>query len=255
MTHGFTNANVTFVLCRPKFPENIGSAARAMKNMGFERLRVVTPERFDDARMKMMSTHAAADVVDGIEIFDTLEDALADTTYVVGTTARLGRNRKQNLFTPPLLAEHMMPLAANNQIALVFGPEDKGLENADLRLCHSFVNIPTAGFSSLNLSQAVMVLAYELHRTSFPAEMDYAPTLANRFELDGLFEHMKDVFIRIDFMKSDNPDYWLDNFRHLAARNQLKSKEVQILRGVLSQIDWYGGHMFTKGKAEASSAT
>lgn len=242
---------ITFVLCRPKFPENIGSAARAMKNMGLSRLAVVAPANLDMDKVRMMSTHAAADVVEAMTVYPDVETAVQDMGYVVGTTARLGRNRKRSLFTPPELAKELIPISQKNQVAVLFGPEDRGLENTDLRLCHAFVNIPTASFSSLNLSQAVMVIGYELFSTTLPAMPDATPKLANRYELDGLYEHLKEILIKIDFMKPDNPDYWLDNFRHMLSRFPLRSREVQILRGVCRQVEWFGRNQ-TKASPFAS---
>lgn len=239
---------VHLVLCRPKFPENIGSAARAMKNMGLSRLVVVAEEVPDMERIYRMATHAARGLVDQILWLDTVEEAVAEMQYVIGTTARLGRNRKRRLFTPQAMADQILRLDPQNRIGILFGPEDKGLENEDLRHCHAFVHIPTAEFSSLNLAQAVMVIAHTLFMAK-PQEknMTILPKLATRQELDSLYEQMQEVLIRIDFMPSDNPEYWMDNFRHLLSRMPLRAREVRILRGICRQVFWYGQKQYAKG--------
>lgn len=238
---------IHIVLCRPKFPENIGSAARAMKNMGLSRLVVVTPESPDPERIYRMATHAARDLVDQILWEDNLDNALARMNYVVGTTARLGRNRKRSLFTPEDMAEHLVGLAPENRIAILFGPEDRGLENEDLRHCHAFVHIPTADFSSLNLAQAVMVICRTLFSAKPREALEPLPKLATRQELEALYTHMQEALIRIDFMRPDNPDYWLDNFRHLLSRMPLRAREVRMLRGICHQVLWYGKSQYEKG--------
>lgn len=241
---------IHIVLCRPKFPENIGSAARAMKNMGFSRLVVVNPESRDMEKIYRMATHEARGLVDEILWQDSLEDALIDMNYVVGTTARLGRNRKRSLFSPREMAERIYQLSSENKVAILFGPEDRGLQNEDLRHCHAFVHIPTADFSSLNLAQAVMILCYTLFSENREIPEEPLPKLATRQELDALYTHMQETLIKIDFMRPDNPEYWLDNFRHLLSRMPLRAREVRILRGICHQVLWYGKDQYKKGFEE-----
>jgi tRNA(Leu) C34 or U34 (ribose-2'-O)-methylase TrmL len=121
-------ANVAIVLVQPNISENIGAAARAMCNMGLRRLLVVAPPRCDLTRVCKMATHAALDVVEAMEIYPGLPEALKDFSYVVGTTARLGGER-QVVRTPARLAESLLPIAAENPVAVLFGPEDRGLTN------------------------------------------------------------------------------------------------------------------------------
>ncbi|MCW7752950.1 RNA methyltransferase [Desulfobotulus sp. H1] len=239
---------VSIVLCRPKFPENIGSAARAMKNMGFSRLVVVTEEKPDMERIYRMATHAARDVVDSIAWYGNVAEAVAQAGYVAGTTARLGRNRKRSLLSPHELADQVCRMAVHNETAILFGPEDRGLENDDLRLCHTFVHIPTADFSSLNLAQAVMIITHTLFSHDAVPALETTPKLASRKELEALYAHMQEVLIRIDFMREDNPEYWLDNFRHLISRLPMRAREVRMLRGICRQILWYGQHCYENGQ-------
>ena len=240
--------NIAIVLSQPHFPENIGAAARAIRNMGLQRLVVVAPENFDLTKVRRMATHAALEVVEKMAVVDSLGEALADFGYVVGTTARLGGQR-QVLRSPAKLAEKLAPISQQNQVAILFGPEDRGLTNADLRLCHGLVNIPTAEFSSLNLAQAVMVVCYELFRYHPDKPGEFAPRLANRRELDAMYDVLTKVLIQISFINPQNPDYFMNNLRHFFSRLPLRAKEVQIIRGICRQIDWYGRKCFEDGKS------
>ena len=238
--------NVCIVLSRPRYPENIGAAARAMRNMGLEQLIVVDPQNCDLSRILKMATHAAIDVVEQMRVYEDLQTALAPLNYVVGTTARLGGQR-QLVGTAARLAQKLAPLCENNRVGLLFGPEDRGLTNEDIRLCHELVNIPTAEFSSLNLAQAVMILCYELRRYNQPKAKTFMPRLANRHELDGMYAQLQDILVRISYIQPENPEYFMNNIRHFGSRMKLRAKEVSILRGICRQIDWYGKKCFQDG--------
>ena len=238
--------NVCIILSRPRYPENIGAAARAMRNMGFEQLIVVNPQNYDMSRVLKMATHGAVEVVEQIKVYEDLRTALEPLSYIVGTTARLGGQR-QLVGSAARLAQKLAPISAENQVGLLFGPEDRGLTNEDIRLCHELVNIPTAGFSSLNLGQAVMVVCYELRRYNQPGGKTFVPRLANRHELDGMYAQLKDILVRISYLQPDNPDYFMNNLRHFGTRLKLRAKEVSIIRGICRQIDWYGKECYRNG--------
>ena len=231
--------HITIVLHRPRFPENIGAAARAMRNMGIRRMIVVEPENYDLSRVLKMATHVAADVVQEIGIVSNLRQALSPFHLVVGTTARLGGER-EIVYTPSHMADRLISLSSENTIAVVFGPEDRGLANDDIRLCHELVNIPTAEFSSLNLAQAVMVICYELFTAGRTVTESNAPRLSTRHELDGMYDQLRDILVRISYINPENPDYWMNKIRRFFTRMQLKAGEVSIIRGICRQIDWYG---------------
>lgn len=251
MTERIRLDHIGIVLHQPRFPENIGAAARAMRNMGIGRLIVVNPENCDLTRVLRLATHAAMDVVEQMEVVDTLAEALAPFSYVVGTTARLGGKRPVRP-SPAVLAEELIPLSVHNAIAIVFGPEDRGLTNEDIRYCHELVNIPTADFSSLNLAQAVMILCYALFSAGRERAGEFVPRMATRHELDGMYEQLKDILVRIDYIKPDNPDYWIDKLRRFFTRVQLKAREVSIIRGICRQMDWYARKCFEDGKSATS---
>lgn len=246
MRDTITLDNITIVLKQPRYPENIGAAARSIRNMGLDRLVVVDPENYDVERILKLATHEAAGIVERIEICSDVPTALVDYNYVVGTTARLGGQRR-SVISPPRLAENLIPLSKNNRIAILFGPEDKGLTNEDLRFCHALVNIPTAEFSSINLAQSVMILCYELFTASVERESRLIPRLATRQELDGMYDQLKEILVRIDYINHENPDYWMNRLRQFFTRMQLRAREVSIIRGICRQINWYGGKCYEDG--------
>ena len=239
--------HVEIILLRPRYPENIGAAARAIRNMGIGQLVVVSPENCDLTRILKMATHVASDVVEEMKVFEDLKDAVAPYQYIVGTTARLGGER-QTVFSPPEMAKFLVPISRENRIAILFGPEDRGLTNEDIRLCHALVNIPTAEFSSLNLAQAVMIICYELFKARLRSGQKKVPRLAERHELEGMYKQLQEILIRVDFIKPDNPDYWMNNMRRFFNRLPLRAKEVRIIRGICRQIDWYSKKCYKDGK-------
>jgi tRNA/rRNA methyltransferase len=241
--------HIAVVLNRPRYPENIGSAARAMKNMGFYRLLVVDPENFDLEKIKRLATHAAGDVVENIRLFPDLQEALSSFSYVAGTTARMGSQR-QIVLPPWELAGKLIPITRQNDVAIVFGSEDRGLTNEDIRLCHALINIPTANFSSLNLAQAVMVICYALFTANTPNKKHFAPRLAARHELDGMYEQIRDILVRINYILPENPDYWMNKIRFFLSRLSLRAREVAMIRGICRQIDWYGEKCRRDGRRE-----
>lgn len=238
--------NIGIILMRPRYPENIGAAARAIRNMGIGKLSVVQPQNFDMEKILKMATHAARDVVEKIHIHDDLDSALSQFQYIVGTTARLG-SRRQVIQSPSRLAEHLVTISQYNQIGILFGPEDRGLTNEDVWNCHVLLNIPTSSFSSLNLAQAVMVVCYELFKTSIEKTSGFTPRLASHHELEGMYEQLKEILVRISFLNPENPEYWLNNIRQFVARLPLRAKEVKLIRGICRQINWYGKKCYEEG--------
>jgi tRNA/rRNA methyltransferase len=231
-------ANIAIVLHKPHFPENIGAAARAAKNMGITRLVVVDPFDCDLTRILKMATHEVEDVVANMEIYDDLREALMPFGYVVGTTARTGSHR-QTRNNPRKVAEDLVRISRHNEVALLFGPESSGLANSELKYCDTLVTIPTADFSSLNLAQAVMVLAYEIHTAGIDEPKTHVPRLANRKELEDMYDKLRETLAKIHFINPENPEYWMSGVRRFFSRIGLRAREVKIIRGICRQIDWY----------------
>ena len=243
--------NVSIVLNEPHYPENIGSAARVTKNMGLGPLIVVRPMNCDLTRILTLATHAAEDVVANMEVYDDLRDALAPFGYVAGTTARKGSHRA--VMTPRTFAAELAPVTMGNRVAVLFGTESSGLSNEALKYCDALVMIPTADFSSLNLAQAVMVLAYEIFSANIDQSRPFTPKLAQRFELENMYDHLRDVLVRINFINPENPEYWMMSIRRFFSRIGLRAREVKLIRGICRQIDWYCSRYDEKGEGPPAS--
>ena len=238
MTTKINLDHIAIVLAQPQIPENIGAVARAMNNMGLSRLVLVSPENWDLPRVQRMATGNSFSIVEKMVTHEDIKEALGPYQYIIGTTARIGSQRPA-MTQPRCLARDLISISQNNRVAILFGPEDRGLSNDQLRYCHSIATIPTAQFSSLNLAQAVMVFCYEIFVASGDKETEFTPRLADRFELEGMYEHLKDVCMKIGFIDPQNPEHWMLNIRRFLSRLPLRAREVKIIRGVCRQIDWY----------------
>jgi tRNA/rRNA methyltransferase len=211
---------ISIILVRPRFPENIGSVARAMKNMELHRLILVngcSPLHANAYRL----ASGADDILERAEEYPTLKEAISEMGCVVGVTSRGSRERSP-LLSPGDLMKQLVPLSERNWIALVFGSEREGLTNEELSLCHLYVRIPSSeSFPSLNLAQAVMLFCYELFKSS--AMTPRQPIqLAQADQLERMFEHMEKT---------------LSVLRKIFGRSKMDQREVRILQGIWSQID------------------
>ncbi len=243
MTDRIALENVSIVLVQPQIPENIGAVARAMHNMGLERLVLVDPKNCDTDRMNKTATGSSNVVLNRMALYKDLREALAPYQYLVGTTARIGTLRPA-LTRPRSLAERLIPISQKNLVAILFGPEDRGLSNDQLRFCHTIATVPTASFSSLNLAQAVVIFCYELFLATNQARQETpVPRLANSFELEGMFDHLRTMLSKIGFLDPQNPEHWLLNIRRFLSRVPLRAREVRIIRGICRQMDWYASQL------------
>lgn len=235
-------SQVAIVLVRPKFAENIGSAARIAFNMGISRLIVVRDELPDRESMAKMATHKAAHILDTMELHTDLGQALAPFSVIIGTTARLGKKRSLEK-TPREVIQEVIPELVNNQLAIMFGPEDTGLTNDELKYCRYISSIPTADFSSLNLAQAVAIHCYELYYQVVHAPQAFTPKaqIASSFELEGMYEHVEEALLCIDFLEEKSHTYYMNTIRQFLGRIRLNSKEAKIIRGICRQFLWHQG--------------
>lgn len=232
--------SITIVLVRPRVAENIGAAARVAYNMGINQLTLVSDSEPARKPMAKMATHKAAHLIDNLLIFPTLEEALSDFSIVVGTTARRGRHRFVQQ-TVREMVDKLVPKISNNKVAILFGPEDAGLTNDDLKFCHMTSAIPTADFSSLNLAQAVAIHCYELHYAIIHAQKELTPSpeFATTFELESMYNHLEESLTRINFMDSVSHNHWMSNVRNLLGRLQLTAKDANIVRGICKKFNQY----------------
>lgn len=246
--------HVAIVLVQPKFAENIGAAARVAWNMGINRLILVRDTLPDYETMAKMATHKAVHLIDNMEVHLALKDALAPFNIVVGTTARRGRQRILEK-TPRTIVEELVQQIAGNQVAFIFGPENCGLTNDELKYCHMTSAIPTADFSSLNLAQAVAIHCYELHYGLIHLQKDMKPVpqYASSFELEGMYDHIEEALLKINFLQEKSQTFWMNNIRQFLGRVRLSSKDTNIIRGICRQFLWHQSS--TPGKSSQEGNT
>lgn len=241
------------MLYRPQSGGNIGAVARALKNMGFDDLRLVGHRPLNDREAVKMAVHAD-DLLASATAYPSLADALADCSIVVGTTSRRGGYRSRATPLRPSAVE-LDALAGANKIAIVFGREDRGLTNRELKLCHRLITIPTAPeYPSLNLAQAVMVVAYELMMAANAAvESSRALEFVAASVSDPMLKRMAEALVSIGFIPDDNPDHIMLAIREIFGRSGLTAREVEILNGMARQIRWVadGGHRTLAEKRRA----
>jgi tRNA/rRNA methyltransferase len=233
--------NIDVILCKPKFPENVGSVARACLNMGCGRIVLVNPWNWDPGKALPLATHHAAHLLDSIRIHQTLAEALAPYSFSYGTTARTGGWRK-SIQTPEEAAPRIIDQRNNGgRIAIVFGPEDKGLTNDETELCNQLLTIPTTeNLTSLNLSQAVMVVLYECFKNAQTKPFKVAGYPRERYinteERELLFTQLRTTLIDIDFLKADNPDYFMLPMKRFFNRVNPRLNEYNLLMGLCRQM-------------------
>ena len=234
---------IAFVLCRPIQSGNIGSVARALKNMGFTDLRLVAPvASARDRAATSMAVHGG-DVLTASTIYRELASALADRTLTVGTTCRPGLYRS-GVVSLRSAASQLVTAAAANRVAIVFGPEDRGLTNDELSACQRLVTIPTADeYRSLNLAQAVMLVAYELRMAASAkvANPAPAPQRATAREVEAMLARMSNALVEIGFLPAENPSHIMFALREIFGRSGLTPRELDILNGIARQIKWTAG--------------
>lgn len=227
--------SISIILVRPRFPENIGSVARAMKNMGFGRLVIVNGcSPLHRNAYKLAS--GAEEILERAEEFIELREAISELGCVIGTTSREGRERFP-LLTPREVAKKVLSLSQKNSIGLVFGSEKEGLTNEELLLCHLYARIPSSSsFPSLNLAQAVMIFCYELFQSLTPSTPS-SVRMASAEQMERMFEHMERTLLDIGFLEAKNPKRIFRTLRRLFGRSLLEERDVRILQGIWSRVD------------------
>jgi tRNA (cytidine32/uridine32-2'-O)-methyltransferase len=230
------------ILNRTQDVVNIATSLRAMMNMGLTRLRLVSPDDFSRYRIGGIA-HGSEAFIETIEFFDTLEDAIADASLVVGTTAR--RRTATYLWNHPREAAPDLlrhPADAANPVAIVFGREDTGLLNEELDRCDRLLVVPTSPiYSSLNLSQAVLLIGYELALAAAESaaplpqpKRSAAPSTA--LEREALFEQVNASLHAIDFYKGKVPEAIMRTIRAVTRRADVNAREAALLRAIAIEV-------------------
>ncbi|WP_246849623.1 RNA methyltransferase [Rubellimicrobium arenae] len=231
-----------FVLVRPQMGENVGAAARAMWNFGLQRMRLVDPrDGWPNPRAVAMASGAGR-VLDGAGIFPDLEGAVADCTFVYATTAR-PRDLTKTVFSPEEAAADMARrIAGGERVACLFGPERAGLENQDVARANAIITVDlNPEFSSLNLAQCVLLVAYEWRRATqaaVPVRTEMAGAQwASALEVDHLARHFEERLEEAGFFFPDHKAESMKlSLRNLWSRMPLTGQDVQTLHGVLRQM-------------------
>jgi TrmH family RNA methyltransferase len=238
----FDADRVRFVLVQPQTSGNVGSVARALKNLGFSRLSLVRPQCDPlDSQARMLAVDAA-DLLEGAVHHDDLDGALDGAQSVVGTSSRTGKYRRPHYRLDRFSAE-LAGLACAGELAIVFGREDSGLTDDELDRCTQLVHLPAVDvYPSLNLAQAVLLVAYELRRheleTLPAASLD--PPAAHEAR-EAMYGHLAQAWLAIGFLQTDSVETMMRRFRRLFGRASLTTDEVQMLRGVARQTLWAAG--------------
>ena len=226
--------NIEFVLVEPSHPGNVGAAARAIGTMGFKNLVLVKPTKHPHPESRARSS-GALDILLDARVCGTLEEAIADSSLVIGTTAR------QRRISVPIDSIHqctqsIFESSLKQKVSIIFGPETSGLSNNDIDRCNRLVYIPTGEMhSSLNLSMAVQVIAYQLNLAFFGLEEGQETRdLASGKEMELFYEHLEDVLLETGFLNPTNPKQLMRRLKALFNRAQLDDNEVNIMRGILT---------------------
>lgn len=231
-----------FILVETSRSGNIGAVARAMKTMGFSDLVLVNP-RFADALSDpeaVAFASGAQDILAGARIVGSIAEALAGCNYAAAVSARLRE------FSPPVTAPRAIAaqLAAGTELhaAVIFGNERFGLPNEIVEQCNVLINIPAnPEYSSLNLSQAAQVIAYECRVAALGDEQAASPVgfhgdAASLAQVDGMYAHLQEALVAIDFLDAENPKKLMPRLKRLFSRTGLETEEVNILRGIARHI-------------------
>jgi TrmH family RNA methyltransferase len=233
---------VRVVLYEPQDHVNIAATVRAMKNMGISQLRLVRPVEYDPWRLEGIA-HGTQDLIDAIEIYPDIEDAVADSVRVFAFTARR-RAAKFRIIDPEQAANEALSLASDGPISLLFGREDSGLPNDAIERAHAVVSIPTTDHASINLAQAVLIALYELHlaagdatRVLPPARKEAPPPTADELEL--FYEDLGRALERIQFFKTRYAEHIMRSMRAMVSRADPDARELMLLRAIFIEVVRY----------------
>ena len=239
-------SNIRIVLDHTSHPGNIGSAARAMKTMGLNRLYLVEPQRFPHADADALACDAR-DLLENARVCASLDEALTGSVIAAGLTAR-----RRDLQNPCLdvreAARRLVEIAATQEVALLFGNEAHGLSNEELNRCQYVISIPTdSAYTSLNVASAVQIMTYELRMATLNAVpvTSEAVALAPLEDIEFFYARLEETLKRIQFLDPDHPKRLMPRIRRMFARTQLEKEEFSILMGILKQIN-----LFSKSKLD-----
>jgi len=234
--------NIHFILVRPQLGENIGAAARSLKNFNFENLRLVSPRDSWPNKSATYTAVEAKDVVHKAKVFQNIDQAIADLDYVFATTSRSRSVNKKIIDLSKAIKIIKKQSIHNKKTGIFFGPEASGLSNDDLINANYLVNIPTSNkFKSLNLSHAVTIFAFEL----FTASIKFEPIVKNLYRSDDAKKKEVNAFLnflishldKVGFLKpAEKKQQMIRSVKNIFHRSSLSTQEIRTLSGVISSL-------------------
>jgi TrmH family RNA methyltransferase len=234
--------NVTVILVEPAVPGNIGSAARAMKTMGLTDLVVLNgPKDFAGHQQATMFGHGASDVLKKSRAVSSWEEATDGIHWLVGTTHRKRRAQFPQIVEARQAAVKIAELSRKHRVGIVFGREEAGLTDAELRKCHDIASVPQAAeHPSLNLAQAVMLFSYEVYLASLGEVPKARYNLATVHEVETVLKHLSESLAKVGFRPHQgDPESFLRSLRRVLSRAPLEKRDVNVLHRICQQIDYY----------------
>jgi len=242
--------NIRIVMVNTSHPGNIGAAARAMKNMGLEKLYLVEPKDYPSLEAIQRSV-GAVDILDTAVVVDDLAQAIAGCVWVAGTSARL-RTIEWPIFEPRECVQKALEYinqggdenGAENNVAIVFGRENSGLTNEEIEKCNVLLHIPTnPDFSSLNIAAAIQVVCYELRLALNNEKVKASKGNKHRFDvladaekMEGMYNHLFESLEHLEFFGDHNPEIVMRRLKGLFNRASTTKREVSIIRGICSAM-------------------
>ena len=230
--------NVIVVLHKLRFPENAGMAARACANMGIQQIRLSAPRNWECLKAWPVATSVGQPLLNNITVYESLLAAISDCHSVYGTSARTGGWRKKAQNPVQGCAKIKLKLNEGEKVALLFGPEDRGLSNDEIALCSGIIHIETArDASSLNIAQAVLLVLYELRRKQGKNAAPDMPPSIRMAELQLLESKLKNALASLHCLEGANPDYAFGQWHDMLSRARLRHNEYAALMGLCRQVE------------------
>ena len=230
--------NVAIILAGTKYPGNIGSAARAMFNMGLTRLILAAPQcEINEESFRMAKS--GKPILDSAKICRSVKSAVKGIRFLAGTTGKSGGYRAR-ANSPRAIAPKILAHAADQKAGILFGPEDTGLVDEDLQLCQALIRIPTQRKGhSINLAQSVMIVCYELLLGGLEREPVRSIRLAPVEQVEAMYAQLERSLLEIGFLQPQNARHMMFTLRRMLGRAGLEPSDVGVLRGIARQIAWY----------------
>jgi tRNA/rRNA methyltransferase len=230
--------NVVIILVGTKYPGNIGSVARAMFNMGLSQLVLAEPQcTINEESFRL--ARSGKGILESAKICESMKSALEGIHFLAGTSGKSGGYRS-TVHTPRAMVPRILDNAAQQKVGILFGPEDTGLVDEHLQLCNVLIRIPThRNANSINVSQAVMIICYELFLGSLEREPARVPRLATIEQTEAMYAQLEKALLDIGFLSPQNAGHMMFTLRQMFGRGGLETPDVGVLRGIARQIAWY----------------